>query len=125
KTWGYTLRLKHLSATAQYVGVRVYGGAYTFADEMWVFGKPVSQKTSAASATRPTKDSGCGFTVQSPQPYFYKPYLVVATNVALPQPLGLIVPPGKIQKPLTLTITLPKGVQLTGGWLKGKKIQDL
>jgi hypothetical protein len=81
-------------------------------DELYVFGSPAEKVPSSGEAS--------DFTVTRPQPYFHKPNAVLATNLAAPLPVGVIVPPDwSDADPLSLTLQIPSGVDLLGGELGG------
>lgn len=121
--WIHCLRFKDLEARGRYVGLRFYGAATTASDEMYVFGEPAEGE--AAAETEDADSAGTGFTVEHPQPHFHKPYLTLATNLALPQPVGMVVPEDETDGPVTMTMELPEGVKLHRGNLEGERFRAL
>jgi hypothetical protein len=107
KTWVDCLRFSNLKTHGRFVGLRIYGSAMAVSDELYVFGSPGANAATAISGTP------SDFTVAQPEVYFHKPYLEVATNIALPVPIGLAVPDeGKAD--VTLHLDLPPGLKILG-----------
>ena len=107
KSWIHCLRFTNLSVRGRWVALRMYTTGLTASDELYVFGstdhRPATNNLAAAS----------DFTVTHAQPYFHKPVLVLATNVAGPVPLGVVVPEAqKETHSVKMQIDLPKGVDL-------------
>ena len=109
----HCLRFTNLRARGRWVGLRMYCSGLTTSDELYVFGKPESgaAKRAAASPALPASD----FSVRHVQPYFHKPELVLATNLPLPVPLGVVAPAGAKGESCELTLQLPPGVKLVSG----------
>lgn len=104
------LRFQGLKAQGRYVGLRLYGGGLMVSDELYIFGEP-AQSTKAPEA----KPEPTGFTTSRPQVHFHKPYLELATNVALPVPLGITTPADAPEDAKTrLRLDLPPGLELLG-----------
>jgi hypothetical protein len=117
-SWVDCLRFKDLKARGRWMGLRIYGNAQAVSDELYVFGSAGgdAQKAEAGQAS--------GFTVTHPQVYFHKPYLEVATNVALPVPLGLTTP-SEDGSAVTLTLDIPAGLEIAGGSIAGVQAESL
>lgn len=116
--WVDVLRFKDLKARGRWVALRIYGGGMLASDELYVFGAPANGELPAAG---PTKVSD--FTITHPYVYFHKPYLEVATNVQLPVPTGLILPPGtQGEQTISLSLDLPPGLEL--GSLKAQDVHN-
>lgn len=109
----HCLRFTNLKARGRWVGLRLYTNGLTTSDELYVFGKPVASK--GKPPTPAAGQSPSDFTVTHIQPYFHKPECVLATNVPLPVPVGLVVPERAKGQPCELTLVLPRGVTLVGG----------
>ena len=120
----HCLRFANLRAHGRWVGLRMYTSALTTCDELYVFGAPggpaATPKASADSSPSPSD-----FTVAHVQPYFHKPELVLATNLALPVPVGVVVPASAKGESCELRLMLPKGVRLVGGTSSGEELADL
>lgn len=111
KTWIHCLRFADLKTRGRWVGLRMYAGGLSASDEMYVFGLPSEAGQPARSGGEPST-----FTVTHPQPHFHKPVLVVATNVAAPVPVGVVVPEGlDDESDVKITLELPPGLELAGG----------
>ena len=117
ETWIHCLRFTDLKIDARWVGLRMYTGGLSAADELYVFGSP--------NDGGPPGELGgeeSTFTVTRPQPHFHKPVLVVATNLPAPVPVGLVVPEGLEEKAdLEMTLELPSGLELAGGGIGSSK----
>ena len=114
QTWIHCLRFCDLNAGGRWVGLRVYACGLSCCDELYVFG-------SAGKGTTAASGAPADFTVTRPQPYLHKPYAVLATNIATPLPVGLVVPPDwTADAPLRLTVEMPSGVELLGGGIGGQ-----
>jgi hypothetical protein len=113
EAWIHCLRLEDLAAFGRWVGLRMYTGGLSVSDELYVFGSPGEDDRSG-----PPGDNAGDFTVAHPQPYFHKPWLVVATNLPAPIPVGLVVPEG-LGGPadFEITLELPSGLELAAGRL--------
>jgi len=103
-----TLRFQNLKTQGRFVGLRVYGSTITVSDELTVLGSPATNVIKQISGTP------SDFTVTQPQVYFNKPYLELATNIALPVPVGLTTP-ALGDSAVTLQLDLPPGVTMPGG----------
>lgn len=111
EAWIHCLRFKDIDARARWVGLRMYTGGVSSADELYVFGSAAKD-----GAEGPTVGEPADFTVTHAQPYFHKPELVVATNVPGPVPIGIVVPEGDAREStVSLTLDVPPGVALRGG----------
>src|SRR5699024_8718307 len=56
----------------------------------------------------------------------HKPYLHLATNLALPVPVGITTPDGKdMKKPVTLHIDVPKGIALEAGRIDHTRVSNV
>lgn len=109
----HCLRFTDLKAHGRWVGLRLYANGLTTSDEIYVFGKPVAQATPSASLD--SSHSPSDFSVTQIQPYFHKPEIVLATNLPLPVPVGVVVPPNASRQQTELRLELPRGVKLLGG----------
>lgn len=109
----HCLRFTDLKARGRWVGLRLYANGLTTSDEIYVFGKPDAQTTPSASLD--SSQSPSDFSVTQIQPYFHKPEIVLATNLPLPVPLGVVVPPNASRQTTELRLELPRGVKLLGG----------
>jgi hypothetical protein len=119
KSWVDCLRFKDLKAHGRWVGLRMYGNGTTVSDELYVFGSPSSEAVKVASET-----TDASFTVTHPQVYFHKPFLELATNLALPVPLGLNLPEAA-GSDVNVKIDLPPGIDIASGSVSSTKISDL
>jgi hypothetical protein len=108
KSWVDCLRFTNLKTRGRWVGFQIYGGNTTTSDELYVFGAPAANDASAPA------QAATSFTVTHPQVYFHKPYLELATNLALPIPVGLSVPAADGAH-VTLKLDVPPGVELVSG----------
>jgi len=105
------LRFQNLKARGRFVGLRLYGNDLMVSDELYVFEKLGESGEPTAPETRPT-----GFTTSRPQVYFHKPCLELATNLALPVPLGMATPAAAPEgEKVNLYLDLPPGLELVGG----------
>lgn len=113
KAWVHELKFPGLKTAGRYVGFRIHGTGMTAMDEISVLGnegKELSILRGGPPGGEPSE-----FTVKSPQFYFHKPSLQLATNVPLPVPIGISTPPDAQVEKLTFTLELPAGVELQGG----------
>ena len=120
KAWIHCLRFTDLAAHGRWIGLRMYTSATTASDELFVFG--TFDATPAKPATGGTPSD---FTVTHPLPHFHKPELVIATDIALPVPVGITVPmmTARDTTPVRLNLELPKGVEIVGGNFGGQTIR--
>ncbi len=117
-SWVDCLRFRNLKVHGRWVGLRIYGNDTTVSDELYVFGSAGGAAQEAGSATAPT-----GFSVIHPAIYFHKPYLELASNIALPVPVGLTAPENlPADQRMVVTLELPPGVELAGGQMGGVKV---
>lgn len=119
----HCLRFTNLQARGRWVGLRMYTAGLTTCDEMYVFGKPETR--TGKPATSKTGQSPSDFSVTHIQPYFHKPELVLATNLPLPVPVGVVVPPATKEKQTELRLELPRSVKLVGGTLGEEDLAEL
>ena len=98
----------------------MYTSATTATDELFVFG--TFDETPAKPAIGGTPSD---FSVTHPLPHFHKPELVIATDIALPVPVGITVPvtTAKDTTPVRLNLELPEGVEIVGGGFGGQNIR--
>ncbi|NLS91498.1 MAG: hypothetical protein GXX96_04850 [Planctomycetaceae bacterium] len=121
EAWIHCLRFESLGVRGRWIGLRMYAGGLSAADELYVFGKAVEGEPGTSSS-----GDAADFTVTHPQPYFHKPEMVLATNVPAPVPIGVIVPPGApTQEAVDLTLELPPGVELRGGRVGSAALEDI
>lgn len=119
KAWIHCLRFTNLAVHGRWIGLRMYSSATTASDELFVFGAIDDSAKPVASGTP------SDFTVTHPLPHFHKPELVIATDLALPVPVGITVPTAmsKDTRAVRLNLELPKGVEVVGGNFGGQKIR--
>ncbi|MEA3400506.1 MAG: hypothetical protein U9R79_04600 [Armatimonadota bacterium] len=110
EAWVHRFRFSDLATRGRYVGLRLYGAGLTVADEMYVF-RGEHDPGACDMAALPVTD----FSVKRPQMYLHKPYLCFLTNLAAPNPVGMVVPPGFEEQGVVVTLELPPGVELVGG----------
>jgi len=110
-TWVDCLRFSNLKTHGRFVGLRIYGNSIAVSDELYVFGSPNANATV-------TSGTPSDFTVTQPEVYFHKPYLELANNIPLPEPIGLNTPDAN-GSDVTLTLDLPPGLQISGGKIGG------
>ncbi len=121
KGWIHCLRFGDLGVRGRWVGLRMYTTGLSASDELYVFGTAQGGSQESASG-----GSASGFRVDGPQPYFHKPELVVATNLAGPVPIGLVVPAGSGEAVgLDMVIDAPAGFELLGGTLGGINVKEI
>ena len=110
KAWVHRFRFSDLNARGRYVGLSLYGGGLTVADEMYVF-RGDHDAAAADLAARPVMD----FSTSRPQMYFHKPYLCFTTNITTPNPVGLVAPADFEAEEIVVTLELPPGAELLDG----------
>lgn len=126
----HCLRFTGLKAHGRWVGLRFYASGLTTTDELYVFGKPVSNSLDQRGATADKKQAAIAaelasdFTVKNVQPYFHKPELVLATNLPLPVPVGVVVPENAKGQSTELALEFPRGVKLAGGTLGSEDLAE-
>lgn len=104
------LRFQGLKARGRFVGLRLYVNDMMVSDELQVFGKPAEPGASVTPESPPS-----GFVVSHPQIYFHKPYLELATNLALPVPVGLATRADAADDvKVSFYVDLPPGLELLG-----------
>lgn len=111
ESWMHNLRFGDLQAQGRYVGVRIYGTGLSATDEIQVLGAPLPEPQASEEMNGEKGD----FSVTRAQLYFHRPALQIATNAALPVPLGIVTPVPTIQDNLVMELELPRGVDLVGG----------
>ncbi|MCX8037687.1 MAG: hypothetical protein N3D11_11710 [Candidatus Sumerlaeia bacterium] len=120
KAWVHTLRFSGLQARARWVGLSFYTTALTVLDEMAVL------KADGDASRRPFDDTQrSDFSVVRPRMYFHKPTVFISTNIPTPNPIGLILPPGKPPVSGEIELDLPEGLQLLGGWIGGTAMKEI
>jgi len=123
EAWIHCLRFTDLDARARWVGLRMYTGGVSSADELYVFG---SAAEGESGADEPMAGEPADFTVTHAQPYFHKPEMVVATNLPGPVPIGIVVPEGGAREStVSLTLDVPPGVALRGGRVGSVELADV
>lgn len=106
KAWVHRLAFRDLRVRARYIGLSFYGTGLNVSDELWVLRGPDDalplDKQAAASVP---------FCPDGAQIYFHKPVVWFSTNIATPNPVGLLsaLPANTA---LTLQLDLPPGVRL-------------
>lgn len=111
KGWIHCLRFADLAAHGRWVGLRMYTAGLSAGDELYVFGEPATDSRQITPSGEPSD-----FRVDGPQPFFHKPELVVATNLAAPVPVGIVLPAeSKGAAPLEIVIDAPAGFELLAG----------
>ncbi len=110
EAWVHPLSFRGLGVKGRWVGLRIYTTGLSATDEISVKGRPLVNADPSPATEKALSD----FTVHHPQFTFHKPTLHLATNAALPVPLGMMVPPDARHGSATFEITLPKGVTLKG-----------
>ena len=108
--WVHRFRFTDLRTRARFVGLRLYASGLTVSDEMYVF-RGDHDPARCDMAALPVAD----FSVSRPQVYFHKPYVCFTTNLATPNPVGIVVPPGAEAEDVAVALDLPKGTRLLGG----------
>ncbi len=114
--WVHRFRFKDLKTRGRFVGLRLYGGGLTVADEMYVFRGDHDPDTCDMDAL-PVTD----FSVSGPQMYFHKPYVCFTTNLTTPNPIGMVMPAEAEAEDVTVALDLPKGTRLVTGGLGGNE----
>jgi len=112
--WVHRLRFRDLKTRGRYVGIWFYSASFALSDELYIFKGDHDPR----QITR-HPDAISDFTVTGIQLYFHKPTAYVTSNITTPLPIGCIAVQPKKKRPLTVSVTMPKGVRLVGGWLYG------
>lgn len=110
QAWGHRFRFSDLNTRGRYVGLSFYGTSLSVADEMYVF-RGDHDPDAVDLEALPEVD----FSTTRPQMHFHKPYLCFTTNVATPNPVGLIAPEDSESQPVTIALELPPGTTLVAG----------
>ncbi len=108
--WVHPLRFDLRGVQGRWVGLRIQGTGMTASDEITVKGRPVGE-----NADNGAKLSVDDFSVNRANLFFHRPEVTLATNAALPVPMGLLAGEGINQERLVLSLYVPKGVELLGG----------
>ena len=117
KAWVHPLRFADLKTRGRYVGFVLGCSGLTCADELYVYGgdhDPAKVKLDPAQLR--------DFSVSRPQVAFVKPALVLTSNLATPQPLGLLDASG-VKRQVTLNLETPKGVEMLVGGVGEAKVE--
>ncbi|MBM3474042.1 MAG: hypothetical protein FJX75_12305 [Armatimonadetes bacterium] len=112
KAWVHRLRFADLKTRARCVGLRFYGTGLTCADEMYVF-------KGDEAAAKPDESALTHFTVTQAAIYFHKPMAHITSNIVTPMPIGWVAAPRESEQPMTVSLTVPRGVEILGGSLGG------
>lgn len=108
KAWVHRLAFRNLHVRARYVGLAFYGTGLNVSDEWWVLRGPED-----APPLREDPAQAVPFCPDGAQIYFHKPVVLFSTNIATPNPVGLLSALPR-QTALTVQLDLPPGVQLLG-----------
>lgn len=117
KAWVHPLRFEDLKTRGRYVGLVIGGTGLTCSDELYVYKgahDPAAVRFDAASAV--------DFSVSRPQISFLKPFLVLPTGIASPQPFGLLDASG-VQRQATLQVETPEQVQILSPECAQEKVE--
>lgn len=114
KAWMHPLRFSSLGEKGRWVGLRVYTSGLTTTDEITVTGSALG-RNDATREPQPFEERRSDFTIHYPQLYFHRPAVELATNAALPIPLGAAASPGMTVDEVTFELILPSGLELKGG----------
>lgn len=110
KGWVHKLAFPDLNVTARHVGISFYATGLTVADELYVIRGAAAEARDPSAAGELT-----GFTTSGVRIYFHKPVVKFSTNIATPNPFGLILPDTLAKQPFELVLDLPQGVRFAGG----------
>ncbi len=110
KAWVHKLAFKDVNVRARYVGLSFYGSGLNIADELYVLRGP-------AGTARDPKEVGEAIAMATDgiAMYFHKPSLMVSTNIATPNPVGVIVGKGFEKTAFEVVMDLPEGLTLRAG----------
>jgi hypothetical protein len=118
--WIHCLRFSDLNVRGRWVGLRMYAGGLSAADELYVLGSWADDGDESTVSVE-----AADFTVVHPQPYFHKPDLVLATNLTAPIPIGIVVPRGERGRTaLSLKVDVPSGVKFRGGRIGSVSLEE-
>lgn len=118
KSWIHPLRFANLQTRGRYVGLVIGGTGMTCSDELYVY-----KGTHEAASVQLDPAQATDFSVTRPQVAFVKPFLVLPTGIASPQPVGLLDGSGT-KRPVTLHLQLPAGVALAAPEAPRQKLAD-
>ncbi|MDH7569493.1 MAG: hypothetical protein QHJ73_07900, partial [Armatimonadota bacterium] len=107
--WVHRLAFQGLRFRARYVGLSFYGAGLAATDELWVLRGPADAPPLAEDPA-----SAAPFTVEAPQLYFHKPVVHFSTNIATPNPVGVLCA-RDTETPVQVRLELPSGVRLLEG----------
>jgi len=119
RPWVHRLRFTDLQTRGRYVGLRFYAGGLSCIDEMFVFAgehDPRSATFDEASLT--------DFTLTQAAPYLHKPLAHVTSNIVTPLTLGCVAAPREAAEPMSVTLTLPEGVEALAGSVGGVPVAE-
>lgn len=117
KSWIHPLRFANLKTRGRYVAFVFGNSRLTCSDELYVYGgdhDPAVVKFTPAQAV--------DFSVTRPQVAFVKPSLVLTSNLATPQPLGLLDGSGTKRR-VTLYLEAPADVEILAGAVGEARIE--
>ena len=117
--WAYRLRFQNLKTRGRFVGIRFYGTAFTCSDQIYVFKGSQDPKAVVHPQAAITD-----FTVTDAQMYFHKPVVYVTSNIVTPLSIGSVAAPSPVAKPMSVSLTLPKGVTIAGGAVAGNPLSS-
>lgn len=106
KAWVHPLRFSDLKTRGRYVGLVIGGTGLTCSDELYVY-----RGAHDAAGVRFDAASAMDFSVSRPQLAFVKPFLVLPTGIASPQPVGLLDASGT-KRQVTLHVEAPPQVEI-------------
>ncbi len=115
----HRFRFSDLNTRGRYVGLAFYCSGLLVSDEMYVV-RGEHDADAVDLAALPVVD----FSTSRPQMQLHKPYLWFTTNIATPNPVGLIAPDGAETQDVTIALELPPGVQLVDGGGFGRGSED-
>jgi len=119
KAWVHRLRFTDLATRGRCVGIRFYGGGLTCADELYVIKgdhDPEAVEIDPASVS--------DFTVTEAAIYFHKPVVHVTSNIVTPVAIGWLAAESDIEAPGSVSLTLPRGIEVLGGSLGGVGLEE-
>ncbi len=112
KAWVHRFRFADLKTRGRCVGIRFYGAGLTCSDEVYVFRGDHDPDEVAIDEAALTD-----FTVTDAAIYFHKPTIHVTSNIVTPVPVGCVAAAKESGTPMSVSLTLPKGIEILGGAL--------